>query len=493
MAQATPLNESDDLVLARLQKLERLRQMGVDPYPRRFERTHLSREVVERFDELEGQTVRVAGRIVGGIRHLGKAAFAHILDAAGRLQIHFRQDLLGERAYDIFLHCDAGDFIGVEGRVFRTRRGEVTVEAHKLVFLAKALRPMPEKWHGLVEVEKRYRRRYLDLIANEETRRTFQVRSRLIMAMRRYLTDRGFVEVETPVLQPVPGGGAARPFETYFNALDRTLYLRIALELYLKRCLIGGIEKVFEIGRNFRNEGLSTKHNPEFTMVEIYQAYADYRDVMDLVEDMIVTLAREVLGSTTLTYNGHTVDLTPPWPRIRLQEAIRAHAGVDYGAYASAEDLRKAAAAVGLHPEPGWSRGKVIDELLSVFVEPRLVQPTFLVDYPVELSPLAKRRPENPEEVERFELFIGGMEIANAFSELNDPLDQRQRFEEQRRLRLAGDEEAQPFDEDFLEALEHGMPPAGGLGVGVDRLTMLFTDKTSIREVILFPQLRTLD
>jgi lysyl-tRNA synthetase class 2 len=490
MAEPLP---SDDQREARVAKLARLRAAGVEPYPYRFARTHLSSELHERFDALEGQEVAVAGRLVGALRVMGKAGFVHLQDGAGRIQLFCRANVLGPEGFAFFTDLlDTGDFVGAVGTLMRTQKGEISVQPRELTLLAKGLRPLPEKWHGLQDVEKRYRQRYLDLISNPDVQQVFTVRARTVQTIRGFLVARGFVEVETPVLQPIPGGGAARPFSTYYNALERTLYLRIALELYLKRCVIGGLERVFEIGRNFRNEGLSTKHNPEFTMLELYQAYADYHDVMALVEDLVPAVAQEVLGTTRLTYGEHTIDLTPPWPRIPLREAIREHSGVDYGAIADDAALREASRAAGLRPDLTWTRAKVVDELLSVFVEPHLIQPTFLIDYPVELSPLAKRKRDDPTTVERFECFVGGMELGNAFSELNDPLDQRERFEAQVRARQAGDDEAQPMDEDFLEALEYGMPPTGGLGLGVDRLVMLFTNRPSIREVILFPQLRTL-
>jgi lysyl-tRNA synthetase class 2 len=482
----------DALREARLAKLARLRAAGIDPYPFRYERTHEAAALHARFDDLAGDEVAVAGRLVGGRRVLGKLGFVHLQDGSGRIQLYCRVDVLGPEGFALFKDLDIGDFVGARGALVRTRTGEVSVEVRELTLLAKSLRPLPEKWHGLTDVEKRYRQRYLDLIANPDVRQVFRIRSQTLRAIRDFLTARGFEEVETPVLQPIPGGGAARPFSTYYNALDRTLYLRIALELYLKRCVIGGIERVFEMGRIFRNEGLSFKHNPEFTMLELYQAYADYHDIMDLVEALVPAVAERVLHTTRITYGEHVIELAAPWPRIPLREAIRERTGVDYAALPDLAALREAAAAAGLRVEPTWTRGKIIDELLTVFVEPRLIQPTFLVDYPVELSPLAKRKRDDPDTVERFECFIGGMEVGNAFSELNDPLDQRARFEEQARARQAGDEEAQQMDEDFLEALEYGMPPTGGLGLGIDRLVMLFTNRPSIREVILFPQLRTL-
>jgi lysyl-tRNA synthetase class 2 len=486
------MDERDEIFQLRLGKTERLRAMEFDPYPARFRRTHQSTEVTASFDDQAAPTVvSVAGR-VGVLRDLGKMAFVHLQDGAGRIQVQFRLDRLGRERYRLLELIDHGDFVGVTGEVFRTNRGEVTVRADDLTILAKALRNPPEKWHGLTDVAKRYRQRYLDLMSNPETVEVFRTRSQIIHHLRCRLVEQGFIEVETPVLQQVPGGGAARPFETYYNALDQTEYLRIALELYLKRCIIGGIEKVFEIGRIFRNEGLSTKHNPEFTMLELYQAYADYDDIMRLVEQLVAGLAVDVKGTTGLSWSGSEIDFSPPWRRQSLRDAIREHSSVDFEAHQTVDALYQAGRAAGLRAEPSWSRAKLVDELLSQFVEPRLIQPTFLIDYPVELSPLAKRRPDRPDLVERFEAFAGGMEIANAFSELNDPLDQRERFEDQAHQRAAGDEEAQPFDADFLEALEHGMPPTGGLGMGIDRLTMLFTDQHAIRDVILFPQLRAL-
>jgi lysyl-tRNA synthetase class 2 len=486
------MQSRDDIFEQRLAKAERLRAQGLDPYPARFKRTHLSSEVLDAFrDEADPLTVSVAGRL-GVLRDLGKMAFVHLQDGAGRLQLQIRRDLVGDAQYGLLDLLDYGDFVGAQGEVFRTRRGEISVRVEQLVPLAKALRTPPEKWHGLTDVEKRYRQRYLDLVANPETVKVFQVRSQVIHRLRARLVELGFMEVETPVLQSVPGGGAARPFETYYHALDQVEYLRIALELHLKRCIIGGLERVFEIGRIFRNEGLSTKHNPEFTMLELYQAYADYEDIMRLTESLVAGLAQDVLGTTHLPWAGGTIDLTPPWRRWSLREAILEASGVDFEQYPESGRLYQAATAAGLRAHPEWSRAKLVDELLSQFVEPKLLQPTFLIDYPVELSPLAKRRTDRPELVERFEAFAGGMEIANAFSELNDPIDQRARFEEQARQRQAGDDEAQRFDAEFLEALEYGMPPTGGLGLGIDRIVMLLTDQHAIRDVILFPQLRAL-
>jgi lysyl-tRNA synthetase class 2 len=482
----------DHIYRDRLEKLRRFEAAGHRAYPTTFPRTHTAREVVDRFDSLEGRQVAVAGRW-GVVRSIGKnLAFVPLTDGSGRVQVVAHPRDLPDAAREVYDAIDPGDFVGVRGAVMKTRTGEISVEATDFALLTKTLRNPPEKWHGVTDVETRSRQRYLDLMANEATRQVFLVRSHLISAIRRFLDERGFVEVETPILQPIPGGGAARPFATESWALDSTMYLRIALELYLKRCIVGGIERVYEIGKNFRNEGVSFKHNPEFTMLELYQAYADYNDVMALTEEMVAHAARTVVGSAAVKRGDATLDFTPPWRRRSLREAIREHSGVDYQDHPDAESLRAAAAARGLQPDRTWSRGKVMDELLTAFVEPKLQQPTFLVDYPTDFpgSTLAKGKPDNPAEVERFEAFAGGMEIANAFSELNDPRVQRERFDQQVRARQQGDEEAQPFDADFLLALEHGMPPTGGLGVGIDRLAMLLTDQHAIRDVILFPQLR---
>jgi lysyl-tRNA synthetase class 2 len=490
-----PDDHTDDrLYEQRLDKLNRLRAAGIDPYPARFERSDLAIDVLASFEKEPGKQVRVAGRVVGGIRRMGRATFLHLQDASGRIQIFCRQNELGADQYALLDLVDVGDFLGVVGETMQTRTGETSVQASEIHMLSKSLRPLPEKWHGLSDVETRYRKRYLDLIANPEVMEVFRLRGRIVHEVRAFLVERGFLEVETPVLQTVPGGGSARPFETFYNALDRNLSLRIALELYLKRCIIGGIEKVFEIGRNFRNEGISLKHNPEFTMLEVYQAYADYEEIMRLTEDLVSTVAQRVLGTTRITVKGDVeVDVAPPWRRTRLRDAIYESSGVDYDEHPTAESLAKAAAEAGLKVQPDWNRAKLIDELLSVFVEPKITDPCFLVDYPVELSPLAKQRTDHPEIVERFEAFCGGMEIANAFSELNDPLEQRERFLEQARQKGTGDDEAMPFDADFLEALEHGMPPTGGMGLGIDRLTMILTGQDKIRDVILFPQLRTVE
>lgn len=481
----------DDLVRQRLRKLEALRARGIEPYPTTFQRTVVNGEAVAEYDRLAGQDVSVAGRIVSR-RIMGRASFCHIQDGTGRIQLFLKEDVLGPDSYGAFRDLyDIGDFVGATGTLMKTRAGEVSVLARQLTLLAKSLRPLPEKWHGLTDVESRYRKRYLDLIVNDEVRRIFRIRSATVSALRQFLEARGFVEIETPVLQPLYGGAAARPFKTYHNALERELFLRIATELYLKRAIVGGFDKVFEIGRVFRNEGIDTTHNPEFTVLETYEAYASYLDVMAMVEEMVPWVAQKVLGTTTLTYQGQTIDLKPPWPRIRLRDAILERTGVDVEAAASRDALYQQVAHMGLEIQPTSSRGKIIDELLSSKVEHTLVQPTFIIDYPVELSPLAKRKPGCPDLVERFEAYIGGIEIANAFTELNDALDQRARFAQQIEARAAGEDEAHVFDEEFIEALEHGMPPTGGLGIGIDRLTMLLTDQRSIREVILFPHMRT--
>ena len=480
----------EEIIALRREKLERLRARGIDPYPQRFRRTHTAQEAIDLLGEGDqGPEVTVAGRVMA-TRNMGRATFLDLRDGSGRLQVYLKRDTLGDPTYEVLHDIDLGDFLGVTGTLFRTKTGEPTVEAKSLTLLAKALRPPPEKWHGLHDVEVRYRQRHLDLMANEEAREMVITRSKVVAALRRFLDSRGYLEVETPVLHSVPGGAAARPFVTYHNALDRQFYLRIALELHLKRLIIGGFDKVYEIGRTFRNEGVSTKYNPEFTMLESYEAYADYNDLMKMVEEMVCTVAGEATGLTSVPYGDTLVEFKPPWERVTLRDAIRVHSGVDFEAHPDAGSLREAVAASGVHVEAAWSRGKLIDELLTAHVEPKLLQPTFLIDYPVELSPLAKRKPDAPHLVERFELFICGREVGNAYTELNDPVDQRDRFLEQARLRAAGDEEAEVVDEDFLVALEHGMPPTAGLGIGIDRLVMALTGQSSIREVILFPAMR---
>ena len=475
----------------RLDSLSRIRARGMDPYPHSYHPSHTVREATALF-ELQGeksQEISLAGRIMSR-RSIGKMSFLDIRDGSGKIQLSFRYDLLGKERYEFLQDIDIGDIIGAGGRLFRTKAGELTLEVSDFVMLCKSLRPLPEKWHGLADVEKRYRQRYLDLISNEESRSIFALRSKTITAVRDFLDNRGFMEVETPVLQPHAGGALARPFVTHHHALDQDLYLRIALELHLKRLVVGGFDRVYEIGRTFRNEGISTMHNPEFTLLESYQAYADYNDIMKLVEEMFSDIAKEVLGDTRITRNGQTIDLGLPWQRISLRETIKDSCGIDFEAYPDAASLRTRMAELKRDVDPTKGKGRLIEDLISTFVEPKLVQPTFLLDYPVEMSPLAKRKRSDNQLVERFEGFVDGMEVANAFTELNDPLEQRERFRQQLKERV-GDEEVELADQDFLQALEYGMPPTGGLGMGLDRMVMLLTGQQSIREVILFPQLKT--
>ncbi len=478
-----------ELLQVRRQKLSQLKDQGIDPYGVKYQASHYSTDIVEHYDELEGREVSVAGRIVS-IRAHGKASFAHLKDYQGSIQVYLRLDQLGEEKYSLFELCDLGDIIGARGTVFRTKKGEVTVSLEDYCILSKALRPLPEKWHGLRDVELRYRQRYLDLIVNEDVRRTFIHRSKIVQVMREFLNGLGFLEVETPVLQTIAGGALARPFTTHHNALDMNLYLRIATELHLKRLLVGGLDKVYEIGRIFRNEGISTKHNPEFTSVEIYQNYADYEDMMEITENMVYQIALQVLGTSNVTLQGETFDLTPPWPRETMLDIVRKYAGVDFTAIPDAAAAYRAAESAGLELGKGLTWGDVLNEFFEAFCEEQLRQPIFIRDYPIKVSPLARVIKEDPRFTYRFEGFVAGFEIANAFTELNDPIDQRERFEQQLVRREAGDDEAHVMDEDFITALEHGMPPAGGLGIGVDRLVMLLTDSPSIRDVILFPTLR---
>jgi len=485
-----PRGDEADLLRQRREKLARLRQAGRDPFAvTRFDRTHEAADIQARCDHLAGSEVRAAGRLTAWRRH-GKATFADLRDGSGRIQLLLRADRLGELGYAQLADLDLGDLVGVSGRVMRTRAGEATIEVSQWMLLAKALRPPPEKWHGLRDVELRYRQRYLDLIANEECRRIFAVRSRVVRALRGFLDERGFLEVETPMMQPVPGGALARPFITHHNALGLDLYLRIAPELYLKRLVVGGLERVYEIGRVFRNEGLSTRHNPEYTLLEAYQAYADYRDMMELVEQMVAYAAEEALGALTITWEGRQIDLRPPWRRVTLLELIEEHAGAAPRELETPEQARRLCERLGLPAGPELALSTLLNNLFEALVQPRLVAPTFVTDYPTAVSPLAKARPDEPRLAERFEPFIAGLELGNAFSELNDPEEQRRRFEAQASARAGGDAEAHPMDEDYLRALEYGLPPTGGLGLGVDRLVMLLTGAGSIREVVLFPQMR---
>ncbi|MCK9356314.1 MAG: lysine--tRNA ligase [Dehalococcoidia bacterium] len=480
----------DRVTEERLKTIDDLRAKGTEPYPHSYHPSHTTaqaRALCQQAGE-RSQRVSVAGRVTAK-RAMGKMAFLDLRDGAGKLQASLRRDVLGDERYELLKDIDIGDFVGVGGELFVTRTGEITVDTAELVFLAKSLRPLPEKWHGLVDVETRYRQRYLDLISNDEARRTFALRSSIVSATRRFLEDDGYIEVETPVLQSKAGGALARPFVTHHHALDADLYLRIALELSLKKLIVGGIDRVYEMGRVFRNEGISIRHNPEFTLMECYRAYADYEDMMDLTERLFSTVARTVLGTTRVEFRGQTVELAPPWQRVTLREKVKELSGIDFEEYPDAESLHERLLQEGVHIEGTPGRGHLIDELISTFVEPKLVQPVFLLDYPVEMSPFPKKKRGNPRLVERFEAFICGLEFANAFTELNDPVDQRQRLEEQLRDRV-GDEDVQVADEDFLEAMEYGMPPTGGLGIGIDRLVMLLTGQESIRDVILFPQLK---
>lgn len=484
-------DEMNDQMASRRAKLEAWIQRGIDPFGQRYERTHKAREIVERFDELEGKEVSVAGRIMA-IRGHGKATFANLLDLSGSIQIYAKVDRLGEQQYENFGLLDLGDIIGVRGTVFRTRRGEITIEVSEFTMLAKALRPLPDKWHGLKDVDLRYRMRYVDLIVNADVRKVFITRSKIVQAMRRYLDGKGFLEVETPAMHTIAGGASARPFITHHNALDMDLYLRIATELHLKRLIVGGLEKVYEIGRIFRNEGISTKHNPEFTSLEVYEAYSDYFGMMDLTEELVEYIATEVLGTTKVPFgsDGTVIDLSRPWPRYTMVDIVKKYTGVDFSAITTDADARRALAELGIEVDPRATRGKCLAEAYEEKVEHNLIQPTIIMDYPVEVSPLAKRKKDDPNFTYRFEAIVAGRELANAFSELNDPIDQKERFLQQLKERAAGDEEAHMMDEDYVMALEYGMPPTGGMGMGIDRLVMLLTNCDSIRDVILFPLMR---
>jgi lysyl-tRNA synthetase class 2 len=490
------MDEANEQRQQRMKKLDVLREAGVAPYGARFEvkdragdllRLHggKTKEALEQ----EKISCTVAGRIVA-LRRFGKAAFAVLQDGADRLQTYLKKDLLSAQAYTVTEQLDLGDWIGVSGTLFRTKTNEFTVEVHGLTFLSKALRPLPEKWHGLTDVETRYRQRYVDLIANPDVHGIFAMRSRIIAGIRAFLIERGFLEVETPMMHPIPGGAAAKPFVTHHNALGVDLYLRIAPELYLKRLIVGGFPRVFEINRNFRNEGISTIHNPEFTMLEFYVSYADYHDLIRLTEELISSLAQQLLGSSVIEYHGKSIDLTPPWRRWSYHQAILEVNGLDPAVLTDPAQALAAAKQLHVPVDPKWPLFNVVNEIFEETVEPNLQQPTFITDYPIEISPLARRKDADPRLTDRFELYIAGREIANAFSELNDPLDQRERFEGQAVQREAGNEEAHVVDEDFLRALEYGMPPTAGEGIGIDRLIMLFTNQASIRDVVLFPQLR---
>jgi lysyl-tRNA synthetase class 2 len=483
------MDNEHDLWRVRLDKLNMLRQGGIEPYADRYERTHKAVNIIDEFEQLQGQEVRVAGRMMSK-RDQGKVIFTHIQDFSGRVQIYIKKDDVGADNFELISKFDVGDIIGAQGTVFRTRRGEISVHAQTVQLLSKAMRPLPEKFHGLTNVEARYRQRYVDLIVNPDVREVFVTRSKIIQAMREFLDSCEFLEVETPTLHAVAGGATARPFITHHNTLDMDLYLRIALELPLKRLIVGGFEKVYEIGRNFRNEGISIKHNPEFTMMELYQAYANYEDIMKLTEDMISAIAEKVLGTLKVTYQDEILDFAVPWRRLSMLDGILEYSGVDFNKITDDEQARAIALEKGLKIDAFFTRGKIINEFFEAFVEPKLIQPTFVTGHPVEISPLAKRNAQNPEFTDRFEVFVYGRELGNAFSELNDPIDQRQRFEDQVAERAGGDDEAHMMDEDFVQALEYGLPPTGGLGIGIDRLVMFLTNSASIRDVILFPTMR---
>jgi lysyl-tRNA synthetase class 2 len=477
----------------RRQKLERIRGLGINPYPHGYKQTHTAQQAVDLLKQQEAKqtetTVSVAGRIIAN-RPMGKIFFLDLRDGSGKIQLCFYKDRLSEENLKLFQDLDIGDIIGASGKLFKTKSGEPTIEVEDFTLLAKSLQPLPEKWHGLSDVEIRYRQRYLDLIANAEAKEIFRVRSQVISAIRDFLNRRGFLEVETPVLQPSAGGALARPFTTHHNALDQDFYLRIAPELHLKRLLVGGFDKVYEIGRIFRNEGVSTQHNPEFTMLESYEAYADYKDLMATLEEMVYEVCQQVLGTSKVKSGKDTIDFKPPWQRLSLRDAVKEHSQIDFVKYPTVDELRKKMRSLNIEVDPQKNWAKLIDELLKTFVRPKLIQPAIVFDYPVSMSPLAKNKPGEERVAERFQAFAGGMEIANAYTELNDPIEQRKRFEEQLQERQGEDEERWAIDEDFLLALEYGMPPAGGLGVGIDRLVMVLTGQQSIREVILFPQLK---
>lgn len=487
---ASQLSEQEGF---RRDKLAALQADGRDPFEIvKYDVTHHSSDIVENFDELEEKEVSIAGRLMNK-RVMGKASFINIQDRNGRMQGYISKNDVGEESYLAFKKFDIGDIIGIKGIVFRTQKGEISVRANEIVLLSKSLKVLPEKFHGLNDQELRYRQRYLDLIVNPEVKDTFIKRSAVLREIRNYLDAKGFLEVETPVLQTIPGGAAARPFITHHNALDIDMYCRIALELPLKRLIVGGLERVYEIGRVFRNEGIDIRHNPEFTLIEIYQAFTDYHGMMDLAEGLFRTIAQNVVGSTTLNYGGYELDLGKPFERLTMVDAVKKYAGVDFDEIATTEDAKALAKERGIEFEERHVKGDILNLFFEEYVEKNLIQPTFIMDYPVEISPLTKRKPSKPDYTERFELFIVGREYGNAYSELNDPIDQRKRFEHQEAMRAAGDDEANMIDEDFLTALEYGMPPTGGIGIGVDRLVMLMTESVSIRDVILFPTMKPID
>lgn len=482
--------ELNELLQIRRDKLKELQDKGKDPFEiTKYEVSHRSKAVIDNFEALEGKDVTIAGRIMTK-RIMGKAMFCHIQDRDGQIQTYVREDMIGEEAYSEFKHFDLGDIIGVSGHVFRTNKGEISVKATSTTLLSKSLQILPEKYHGLKDMDTRYRQRYLDLIVNPEVKDTFFKRSQIIKEIRAFLDGREFLEVETPVLTAIPGGAAARPFDTHHNALDLPMHLRISLELPLKRLIVGGFERVYEMGRVFRNEGVSVRHNPEFTLLELYQAYTDYHGMMELTESLFRTVAMKVLGTTTVMYDGVEIDLGKPFEKLTMVDAIKKYSGIDFDLIKTDEEAKQLAKEKGVHIEKHFKKGEILNKFFEEFAEEHLVQPTFIMDHPVEISPLTKKKPSNPAYTERFELFITKREFANAYSELNDPIDQRSRFEYQELLRAAGDEEANKVDEDFLLSLEYGMPPTGGLGIGIDRFIMLLTDSYSIRDILLFPTMK---
>lgn len=487
------LEDLNELLKVRRAKLSELQNNGKDPFKIvKYDVTHSTKYIVDNFESMEGTSVSIAGRLMSK-RGMGKAGFCDVRDRDDKIQIYVKSDEIGAEVYEDFKKFDIGDIVGVKGEVFRTNKGEKSLKVQEIVLLAKSLQPLPEKWHGLKDVDLRYRQRYVDLIVNPEVRDNFIVRSKIIKAIRKFLDNRGFLEVDTPLLNTIPGGAAAKPFITHHNTLDIDMYLRIAPELYLKRLIVGGLERVYEMGRMFRNEGMSVKHNPEFTLMEVYEAYTDYKGMMDLSEQLISTVAQEVLGTTKINYQGQEIDLTPPWNRMTMVEAVEKYVGVNFDNITSDEEARNIAKEKKVHIEGKPTKGEVLNLMFEEFAEEHLVQPTFIMDYPVEVSPLTKRKPDMPSFTERFELFITSREMANAYSELNDPIDQKGRFLSQVAKREAGDEEANMMDDDFVTALEYGMPPTGGLGVGIDRLIMLLTDSYSIRDVLLFPTMKPRD
>lgn len=491
--QAQNTENLGELLKVRREKLAALQEAGKNPFEiTKYDVTHHSTEVKDNFDELEGKTVSLAGRIMSK-RVMGKASFCHIQDLKGTIQVYVARDNIGEDSYKDFKKYDMGDIVGVSGEVFKTKTGEISIHAVSVTLLSKSLQILPEKFHGLTNTDIRYRQRYVDLIMNEEVKDTFVKRSKVISSIRRYLDDHGFMEVETPILVQNAGGAAARPFDTHFNALDEDLHLRISLELYLKRLIVGGLEKVYEIGRVFRNEGLDTRHNPEFTLMELYQAYTDYHGMMDLTENLYRYVAKQVTGSEILTYGEYTIDLSKPFERITMVDAVKKYADIDFNEIHTTEEAKALADKLGIHYEDRHKKGDILNLLFEEYVEEHLIQPTFVMDHPIEISPLTKKKPDNPEYVERFEFFINGWEMANAYSELNDPIDQRERFEAQEELKAQGDDEANSIDEDFLNALNIGMPPTGGIGFGIDRMTMIMTNSPAIRDVLLFPTMKSLN